>query len=77
MLESIYINYFLEKGRPNMEENKRVYGYINKLDEEVKVAFKDGKAMKGKLLFSGKYEIYLEVDDREVTIFKSAIKYII
>jgi len=60
-----------------MEENKRIYGYMNNLNEEVKVAFIDGKVIKGKLLFVGKYEIYLEVEDKEVSIFKHAIKYII
>lgn len=60
-----------------MKENKRIYGYMNQLGKEVKVAFKDGKAMRDTLLFAGKYEIYLEVDGREVTIFKHAIKYII
>lgn len=60
-----------------MEENKRIYGYTNRVGEEIKVAFMDGKALTGKLLLAGKYEIFLDVDGKEVSVFKHAIKYII
>lgn len=59
----------------------RKYGYRHRLGEEIKVHFKDGKSLKGKLLKAFTYEIMLEIEVqgeiKEVTIFKGAIKYIV
>ncbi len=64
-----------------MSEEKRKYGYIHRIGEEISVYFLDGKVLRGKLLKVFTYEIILEVDREdkpvEVTVFKGAIKYII
>lgn len=63
------------------KEQKRKYGYIHKLGEEIAVYFLEGKVLKGKLLKVFTYELILEVEKEgnpiEVTVFKGAIKYII
>lgn len=60
---------------------KDVHSYSKKIGREVAVHFLDGKVLKGKLAAIFKYEIVLEIKkDKqtiEVTIFKSAVKYII
>lgn len=63
------------------KEEKRKYGYIHRIGEEIAVHFLDGKVLRGKLLKVFTYEIILEVEREgklvEVTVFKGAIKYII
>lgn len=60
---------------------KRKYGYIHRLGEEIAIYFLDGKVLRGKLLKVFTYEIIIEVEKDEkaveVTVFKGAIKYII
>lgn len=62
-------------------EEKRKYGYIHKVGEEISIHFLDGKVLRGKLLKVFVYEIILEVKREsklvEVSVFKGAIKYII
>lgn len=62
-------------------EEKRKYGYIHKIGEEIAIYFLDGKVLRGKLLKVFVYEIILEVEREsklvEVSVFKGAIKYII
>lgn len=64
-----------------MSEEKRKYGYIHRIGEEISVYFLDGKVLRGKLLKVFTYEIILEVEREdkqvEVTVFKGAVKYII
>lgn len=63
------------------DEEKRKYGYIHKIGEEIAIYFLDGKVLRGKLLKVFVYEIILEVEREgkkvEVSVFKGAIKYII
>ncbi|WP_079524963.1 MULTISPECIES: hypothetical protein [Halobacillus] len=60
---------------------KKKYGYIHKIGENISICFLDGKVMKGKLLKVFQYEIILETEKNgeavEVTVFKGAVKYII
>ena len=62
-------------------EEKRRYGYIHKVGEEIAIHFLDGKVLRGKLLKIFVYEIILEVEREgkvvEVSVFKGAVKYII
>ncbi len=62
-------------------EEKRKYGYIHKIGEEIAIYFLDGKVLRGKLLKVFVYEIILEIEREgrivEVSVFKGAVKYII
>ncbi|MEX6015305.1 hypothetical protein [Mammaliicoccus sciuri] len=60
-----------------IKEEKKKYGFYHHKGETLKIVFKDGKAIKGKLLFTPPYEVIIETEDgREITIFKHAIKYV-
>ncbi|WP_436884054.1 hypothetical protein [Mammaliicoccus sciuri] len=60
-----------------IKEEKKKYGFYHRKGENLKIVFKDGKAIKGKLLFTPPYEIIIETEDgRELTIFKHAVKYV-
>ncbi|MGX7776557.1 hypothetical protein ACVV62_05615 [Streptococcus pluranimalium] len=60
-------------------EKKRYY-LSEKIGQEVKIAFIDGKILKGKLLGITRYEFLIELLDDEtdtpVVVLKGAVKYI-
>lgn len=59
------------------EEKKRKFGFYHRKGEKIKVVFKDGKAVTGKLLWVPPYEVIIETEDgKELTIYKHAIKYV-
>ncbi|PKD97445.1 hypothetical protein [Macrococcoides caseolyticum] len=60
-----------------IKEEKRKYGFYHHKGKNIKIIFKDGKAITGKLLFTPPYDIIIEKEDgREITIFKHAVKYV-
>lgn len=60
-------------------EKKRYY-LSEKIGQEVKIAFIDGKILKGKLLGITRYEFLIELPDDEtdtpIVVLKGAVKYI-
>lgn len=59
------------------EVKKRKFGFYHRKGEKIKVVFKDGNAVTGKLLWVPPYEVIIETEDgKELTIYKHAIKYV-
>lgn len=59
------------------QPKEKKYGFYHHKGEKVKVVFKDGKSVTGKLLSVPMFEVILETEDgKELTIFKHAIKYV-
>jgi len=68
------------KERPMLPE--ATHGFYTQIGKPVSVHFIDGKSLRGTLNLIGRYEIFLNVvnkegNEQEITIFKGAIKYIV
>lgn len=58
------------------------HGFYTEVGQEIIVHFIDGKAIKGTLNLIGRYEIFMTIftkdgKEKEISVFKGAIKYII
>lgn len=60
-----------------VEEPNKLYGFERKVDHTVTVHLMDKTKITGTLLKAGRYEIFLDVDGNEITVFKHVIKFVI
>lgn len=76
-------NFKLNKKEAPKNSNSRqisehpFYGFEQDRGKEIEIHFIDNTKIKGKLLFTGRYEIFIQKDNKELTIYKSSVKYII
>lgn len=58
------------------------HGFYTKVGKQIAIHLLDGKIITGKLTCIGQYEIFINIinksdKEQEITVFKSAIKYIV